>query len=202
MLEQRDRSWKLRQSWYILLTLPAGVTSWIAFLYIGIRAKHTSWIVWGIFYLGSMIAMLMQPRVINAAGQEAIPLWAGYRLILLWLFSIGHAFWVRRDYLERLDLRMGGTPAPDTEFVPFDTKQQAAPQPAARPRRVDAPLAAAPPAPFTPPQPPPASAADPVSPSAAAPPPPPPPPFTAPPPAPKDDPPPPPPRGGSRVVDF
>lgn len=214
---ERGPAWARRQSWYILLTLPLGLTSWLAFLYIGIRAKRGKWTTWGVFYLGSMILMFMQPMTTNAQGQQALPEWAGYRLILLWFFSIGHAIYVRREYLQALHEAQGGAPVAADAFVPYQQQKQApasapaaaAPRPAAppqKPKRVPQPKPAQQPA-----APVPTTQAAPPPPAVASPPPPPAPPAGSmppappPPPAPRTEPEPPappPPSGAGRVIDF
>ena len=52
-IEDRSLAWRWGQSWYLLLTLPFGITSWMAFLYMGMRVRRWGWIVWGVVYLAS-----------------------------------------------------------------------------------------------------------------------------------------------------
>lgn len=206
-IEDRSAGWRLAQSWYVLLTLPIFLTSWMAFGYIGFRGRKAKWWFWGAVYLGLLVFFLAQPSEIAPDGTRTSPTWVGAGLFAAWIVSVIHAFRTRREFLTILDEGYGGTPAyaqpadpyaalrapgeappPRNDYAVFTQPQSAAPQ--------QQPVAAPPP-PYTPPHPPPPPAAwPPVGPAAAQPPapaavPPPPPPA-----APRASEPPPPPFSG------
>jgi hypothetical protein len=81
-------------------TFALGFFSWLAFVYIGLRARHPRWILWGVLYATPLILIAVfgvsQPQswfdaVVNVT-------------IVLGVVSIVHAFLVRKEYLLRLDL--------------------------------------------------------------------------------------------------
>jgi hypothetical protein len=203
MIEERSAAWRIGQSWFMLLTLPLGFFSWMAFLYMGIRARRMKWVWTAVFFLAGTIAVMeVGPRITGAVGPDGRPTltpMGGIAMLFLWGFSIWWAWNDRREFLEILDVRQGGTPAPVAEFVPYEQQKQARaagaprpPQPAQNPARSQP--AAATPRP---------AAAPPPPQTAVAPPPPPAPPAASPLPRTEAAPPAPPPAPGSgRVVDF
>ncbi|HNL01140.1 MAG TPA: hypothetical protein PKJ30_08520, partial [Leptospiraceae bacterium] len=50
-LTQRGKGWEWFQSWYMLLSLPFGFTTFLAFLYTGFRVKKWLWMGFGVAYL-------------------------------------------------------------------------------------------------------------------------------------------------------
>jgi hypothetical protein len=123
-IEERSLAWRIGQSWYVLLTLPLGLTSWMAFLYLGIRAKSVRWLLWAGFYLAAMIVLFTEPEVPGPDGEPTLPEWASLAYVGMWFMSIGHALWVRRAFLRILDARDGGTP----EYVAREADDDAAAQ--------------------------------------------------------------------------
>ncbi|HEX6039865.1 hypothetical protein [Longimicrobium sp.] len=108
-IEDRSLAWRWGQSWYLLLTLPFGITSWMAFLYMGMRARRWGWILWGVVYLAAVVRILGYS---NAAGPNATPAdeeAMGIAILLLWLVSAVHALLSRNAFLRALDERQGGT---------------------------------------------------------------------------------------------
>ncbi|MCM3703200.1 hypothetical protein [Paenibacillus macerans] len=92
---ERGKAWEITNSWWILLTLvPFAMTSFIAFLYIGLRVKQRRWQIWGIVYLAAMIP---------AFSTTAIGIGAAIALSV-WVASIVHAFNVRPAFLIQLDV--------------------------------------------------------------------------------------------------
>ena len=77
-----------------------GFFSWLAFAYIGIRARHPLWTLWSLFYAA--------PLVVFAVVTSNMPQsWSNvtvYATMLLYPVAIVHAFLVRKEYLLRLDL--------------------------------------------------------------------------------------------------
>ncbi|MEC0330080.1 hypothetical protein P4H42_10650 [Paenibacillus macerans] len=92
---ERGKAWEIANSWWILLTLvPFAMTSFIAFLYIGLRVKLWRWKIWGIVYLAGTIV---------AFSTTAIGIGAAIALSV-WVASIIHAFNVRPVFLIQLDV--------------------------------------------------------------------------------------------------
>jgi hypothetical protein len=88
-----------------LWTLPPGFFSWLAFAYIGIRARQPRWILWSLFYAAPLILFAVVTSNISQG-------WADITLnatAILGVVSIVHAFLVRKEYLYRLDLIMRET---------------------------------------------------------------------------------------------
>ena len=92
------RSWKT--SWWIGLPLvPLGLLAWAAFLYIGVRAARTRWVLYGIAYL-----------VVDAAGfglttSHRTGGIGGAVIVFAWLIPLGHALAIRTDANRRIDAR-------------------------------------------------------------------------------------------------
>ncbi len=96
----RGSTWEWRHSLWILWTLPLGFFSWLAFAYIGIRARHPRWTLWALFYAAPLI--LFAIVTVNISQW-----WSDVTLnatVVLWPVSIVHALLVRKEYLLRLDL--------------------------------------------------------------------------------------------------
>lgn len=155
-IEQRSAAWRYLNSWYLLLTLPLGVTSGLAFAYIGIRGRRMKWIWSALFYgCGTLFLLLYGPRHLDAGGREVHDSWVIVVLLIVWVASMVEAFRSRDEFLGILDVRQGGTPAAPPAARPAEP----APQPAATAEpvlaRPAAPVAAAPAFASAPPPPPP-----------------------------------------------
>ena len=104
----KGRRWEILHSLWIGWTFTLGFFNWVAFLYIGLRARRARWAIWGVFYsVPFVLAMIF-------AGSPAFEGWIGDLTValtlLLGLISIFHAFRVRKEYLIRLGaLREGVT---------------------------------------------------------------------------------------------
>lgn len=107
----KGQSWELRHSLWIAWTFTLGFFNWIAFFYIGIRAKRRRWLLWGLFYA---IPFILGMAI---ADTPAFDGWVGdvdaALVVLLGLASIVHAFRVRKEYLLRLEALQRGTPVRD-----------------------------------------------------------------------------------------
>ncbi|MCT2537156.1 rhomboid family intramembrane serine protease [Aquibacillus koreensis] len=89
------KSWRFLNSWWILLTLfPFGLTSFLAFLYVGYTAKNHRWKIYGIFYLSILLVFFFAPTTDT---------WLAI-LILSWIISVIHSFKIRTAYLRYLQL--------------------------------------------------------------------------------------------------
>lgn len=104
----KGKGWEIRHSLWILWTFSLGFFNWVAFFYIGIRARQRKWIFWGLSYsIPFILAMIFAER-------PSIEGWVGDLIIVLTLvsgvISIVHAFRARREYLVRLEaLQSRGT---------------------------------------------------------------------------------------------
>jgi hypothetical protein len=99
----RGRRWELLHSLWIGWTFLFGLTSWIAFLYIGIRTRHIRWVLWGLVYLAIFASYAISGEVADPSNDVSQTL-----VGLMWVsgfFSIVHALVVRPDYLVRLENR-------------------------------------------------------------------------------------------------
>jgi DNA uptake protein ComE-like DNA-binding protein len=86
---------------WLLLTLPFGITTWAAFLYIGIRAKHVSWIVWAAVYLAMMAASFVLDTSSAHPSNSAQGIAAGL-VLLAWIGGGAHAFAVSTAAVKRM----------------------------------------------------------------------------------------------------
>jgi hypothetical protein len=96
----RGKAWERRHSLWILWTFALGFFSWLAFAYIGIRARHPRWLLWAVLYASPLIFF----AVVSVGVSQA---WSDATLnfnVLLGIVSIVHAFLIRKEYLLRLDL--------------------------------------------------------------------------------------------------
>src|SRR3712207_3982147 len=100
----KGKRWELIHSLWIGWAFTLGILSWVAFLYIGLRTRHTKWLLWALFYATPLILFIMpvQPPVS----------WDNLTLsttMVLGVVSIIHAFLVRKEYLLRLELLQRAT---------------------------------------------------------------------------------------------
>lgn len=92
----RSRAW-------LLLTIPLGLSTWAAFLYIGIRARRAQWLAFAALYaatLGGWIAL----DTPNHPSSTAQGLGAGLAL-LTWIGGGIHAIAVSNDAVRRIQSR-------------------------------------------------------------------------------------------------
>ena len=101
--------WEIINSWWILLTLPFGLSSWAAFLYIGLTAKQRKWISWGAVYSIAFTASMVigsDPSLeyfILVPENSWVANLRDFIVIGLWLISMFHAFYIRNEYLRKLE---------------------------------------------------------------------------------------------------
>jgi hypothetical protein len=107
----RGQRWEISHSLWIGWTFTLGFFNWVAFFYIGIRAKHRRWLLWGLFYAIPFILAMA------TADRPAFDGWVGDLVVVLTLvlgvISIIHAFRVRKEYLLRLEALQRGVPERD-----------------------------------------------------------------------------------------
>ncbi|MGH3086154.1 MAG: hypothetical protein ACRDSJ_02400 [Rubrobacteraceae bacterium] len=100
-LTYKGTSWRLLHSLWIGWTFTLGFFSWLAFAYIGIRTRHSRWTLWAILYSAPLIVF----AIFSSAPQIWITDVALTITVMLGIFSIIHAFWIRKEYLLRLEMR-------------------------------------------------------------------------------------------------
>jgi DNA uptake protein ComE-like DNA-binding protein len=88
---------------WLLLTLPVGLTTWAAFLYVGIRARRPSWIAWAGVYAATLAGWL----VIDSPGRPAGTAHgiATVLAILTWIGGGIHAAAISNDAVRRISTR-------------------------------------------------------------------------------------------------
>lgn len=97
----RGKMWELRNSLWVLL--PVVHLAWLAFLMIGVRAKKTTWIIWGVVYLllwVGFFVLLDSDLVVEGNRLELI-----LELVAFfgWLIPFAQLLFARREYLSRYD---------------------------------------------------------------------------------------------------
>jgi DNA uptake protein ComE-like DNA-binding protein len=85
---------------WLLLTIPIGLTTWAAFLYVGIRARRPGWIAWAGVYAGGLAAwfVLDAPRHATGAAKGIGAVLA----ILTWIGGGIHAVAISNDAVRRI----------------------------------------------------------------------------------------------------
>lgn len=107
----RGRRWELLHSLWVGWTFTIGLFSWVAFFYIGLRARRMRWILWGVLYL-VIFAIFAIPA--SSGPDNEIAKAAVGPMIVAGFISIVHALLVRNDYLLRLENRMQEAAEVDT----------------------------------------------------------------------------------------
>lgn len=95
-------TWKIINSWWILLTLPLGLFSWIAYLYTGYTANNKKWTYIGIIYIVYWLLFFIFAGTLP--NNNILNGLFGIIWIISWFFGIGYAFKIRNEYLIRLEL--------------------------------------------------------------------------------------------------
>jgi hypothetical protein len=92
----------VRKAW-LLLTVPFGLTTWAAFLYIGIRARRARWIAWAGAYASALTANLVLDAPVQATARAQNV--AFVLVILTWIGGGVHAVAISNDALRRISSR-------------------------------------------------------------------------------------------------
>jgi hypothetical protein len=93
-------------SWWVLLAVPLGLTTWAAFLYAGIRTKRRSLLAFAALYAATLTGWL----VLDAGNRRGAPEAVGAILaIVTWIGGLAHALAIRRRVA--LDLDIADSPA-------------------------------------------------------------------------------------------
>ena len=91
---------RFRGKAWLLLTLPVGLTTWAAFLYIGIRARRRRWLAWAGVYLAGVVVWLVLDAPANPASTaQGI---AAAVALATWIGGGVHALVVSNDAVRRI----------------------------------------------------------------------------------------------------
>jgi hypothetical protein len=96
----KGRRWELLHSLWIGWTFTLGFFGWLAFVYIGLRTRHSRWVLWAVLYATPLVLLLLF-RPESGSWQANLNVSA---TLALGVVSIVHAFLVRKEYLLRLEL--------------------------------------------------------------------------------------------------
>lgn len=86
----RFRFW-WRHSLWIAWTFTGGLLNWVSFVYIGARARHLPWALFGLIYLMPLILTIL------AIGTSLLQVMIGVQLVVA-VISVAHAFYLRPYY--------------------------------------------------------------------------------------------------------
>jgi len=88
------------KAWLLLAVIPFALTTWAAFVYIGIRARRPRWLAWAAVYAAMLVAYL----VIDATAQHnnAAAAAAAAIGLLAWIGGGAHAFAIGDDAVRRI----------------------------------------------------------------------------------------------------
>lgn len=106
----RGKRWEILHSLWIGWTFTLGFFNWVAFLYIGIRAKQRKWILWGLFYSTPFILAMLTPNSRSWLWSVVVAL-----TLLLGIIGIIHAFRIRDEYLLHLEVLQRRKSRPEEE---------------------------------------------------------------------------------------
>ena len=95
----KGKRWETLHSLWIGWTFTLFL-GWLAFVYIGLRARRPRWALWGLVYLFPLVL----PSIIGINYTELSQWhWTETLALLVWVASIIHAFMIRKEYLLRLE---------------------------------------------------------------------------------------------------
>jgi hypothetical protein len=101
------KQWEWWHSLWIGWTFTAGMFNWIAFLYVGVRARRQRWVIWGALYsIPFILAMVF------SEGSEAVMDVVVVVMIVVGIVSLVHAFRIRPDYLRTIASGLQAAPKP------------------------------------------------------------------------------------------
>ncbi|NLE23462.1 MAG: hypothetical protein GX624_11895 [Actinobacteria bacterium] len=84
--------WWWRHSAWILWMFTFGFMNWLGFVYVGVRARHTPWTLFGFAYLVPLLLTI-------TAAATALPIWPFFLLqVLVSAVSVAHALSIRPYY--------------------------------------------------------------------------------------------------------
>jgi hypothetical protein len=87
---------RLRESWWVWLPLvTCGIGTWAAFVYAGTRARRRSWKLFGLGYLGLIVAAF----ALVVSDRDPWLTLGGFAIIFAWVGGFVHALTIRSAYL-------------------------------------------------------------------------------------------------------
>lgn len=94
------KRWELLHSLWIAWTFTFGLLGWIAFIYVGVRAKRPKWVSWGVLYAVPLVLLIIVTEVAPGSSTESVITGV---TVVSGFFSIVHALLIRNDYLMSLE---------------------------------------------------------------------------------------------------
>lgn len=110
-ITNRGWGWDIRHSLWVIWTLTE-VFGFVAFLYIGSRAKKKKWVYWGLAYIIIPILGLTGALISPEKGSSIPSEILVFASLGLSLFCVGHAFFALPEYLRALNFLQTGFSAP------------------------------------------------------------------------------------------
>ncbi len=83
-----------RSRWPFLSLIPIGLGAW-APIYAGVKAKVTSWVLWGVLWSAFVVAGFVADAASSHAGSDNL---AGFLLIVGWVGAVATSFIIRGAY--------------------------------------------------------------------------------------------------------
>jgi Helix-hairpin-helix motif len=107
------------KGWLLFAFVPFGITTWVAFLYIGIRARRAQWLAWSALYAAMFVAYV---ALVGIGGTGSGLALAGVLIgVLAWVGGGAHAAAISSQAVRR----MGGRPDPALEAARMRLERRA-----------------------------------------------------------------------------
>lgn len=90
-----------RRSWWLALTLPLGLTTWAAFLYLGVRTRRKVFYAFSVLYAATLAAWLVLDTGGSSGTREAL---GACFALLTWVGGLVQAFAIRSKVESELGL--------------------------------------------------------------------------------------------------
>lgn len=94
-----DPDWVKRNSRWRYWTWTMGMFAWVGFMWIGVRARRRSWVMFGALYSVGFILVIIATETTNAQNESPFDAVAGAALVVVLVASIFHARHVLPEYL-------------------------------------------------------------------------------------------------------
>jgi DNA uptake protein ComE-like DNA-binding protein len=86
--------------WLLLIILGFGFTTWAAFLYLGIRARHRAWLAWAAVYAVVLVVSgVMDSQAHPSSTASSV---GAIALLIAWVGGAAHAAAIRKDAARRV----------------------------------------------------------------------------------------------------
>jgi DNA uptake protein ComE-like DNA-binding protein len=91
------------KGWLLFAAVPFGFTTWVAFLYIGIRTGRRQWFAWSAFYAALLVTYIL---LVGVGGNGSAAALAGAIIgILGWIGGGGHAVAISGQAARQIKVR-------------------------------------------------------------------------------------------------